>query len=133
MLILIGTVPTAYALNHAVGKDDLAIFSQQTARAEAVLEKHDGGAASSTGDARTAVTAALRQRQVTPEMVPALHQLIAEIKENVVSYGSLDKVPYDQTVNVRNDMFLTSEGLSLLRKSGTMQVTAAEGADLAKL
>jgi inorganic phosphate transporter, PiT family len=131
MLILIGTVPTAYALNHAVGKDDIDIFSQQTARAEAVLEKHDGGAASSTGDARTAVTAALRQRQVTPEMLPALHQLIAEIKDNVVGYGSLDKVPYEQTVNVRNDMFLTSEGLSLLRKSGTMQVTAAEGADLA--
>jgi inorganic phosphate transporter, PiT family len=131
MLILIGTVPTAYALNHAVGKDEIGIFAQQTQRAEAVLEAHGGGAAVTTGDARATVAAALRERKVTAETLPALHQLIAEINTNVASYGSLAKVPYGDTVNVRNDMFMTSEALSRLYKSGAVQVTSAEGADLA--
>src|ERR1700693_364051 len=40
MLILIGTVPTAYALNHAVGADQVQVFSQNSARAQDVLDQH---------------------------------------------------------------------------------------------
>src|SRR5476649_71835 len=36
MLILIGTVPTAYALNHAVGDNEVQVFAQRAERAQAV-------------------------------------------------------------------------------------------------
>ena len=42
MLILIGTVPTAYALNHSVGKDQVEVFVADSARAVTVLEAHGG-------------------------------------------------------------------------------------------
>jgi inorganic phosphate transporter, PiT family len=130
MLILIGTVPTAYALNHAVGKDDIAIFVQLTQRAETVLEAHSGKGAMSMDDARKMVTSALRDRNITAATVPALDRLIVGIKDNVVSYGSFNKVPYAETVNVRNDMYLTSEALGKVIKAQPFQALAPEWADL---
>ena len=128
MLILIGTVPTAYALNHAVGADHVQIFDQAGARAEQVLMQNGGSgdSANPTGD----VTDALRTRTVTPQSLPALRLLIADITHQVDEYGALASVPAEQTRNVRNDMYLTSEMLSLMSKKATPQLSAAEQADL---
>jgi len=128
MLILIGTVPTAYALNHAVGADQIQVFEQASQRADAALAAHDGG--QSVADPRASVTAALRSRTVTSDAVPALHQLVSDISSQVSAYGTLAKVPYEQTKNVRNDMYLASEMLSVIAKSGQPQFTADEKDDL---
>src|SRR5437660_92864 len=68
MLILIGTVPTAYALNHAVGADQAQVFALNSQRAEDVLAKHGGGGTSA--DPRKDVTDAIRTRTVTPDSLP---------------------------------------------------------------
>ena len=128
MLILIGTVPTAYALNHAVGADHVPVFVQASTRAEAVLEKHGGAGASTHPSA--AVTDAIRTRTITPASLPALRQLIADIAQQVQEYGALAHVPADKTNNVRNDMYLASEMLSRMFKSGEPKFDAAETADL---
>jgi inorganic phosphate transporter, PiT family len=128
MLILIGTVPTAYALNHAVGGDQIAVFATASKRAQHVLAQHGGGGAA--GNARAAITEAVRQRTVTPPSLPALNALIGDIAKQVTSYGSLAKVPYEQTSNVRNDMYLVSELLSLIAKRGEPQLAASEKDDL---
>ncbi|HEX4571268.1 MAG TPA: inorganic phosphate transporter, partial [Dongiaceae bacterium] len=44
MLILIGTVPTAYALNHSVGRDQVQVFVTNSQRAVKALEAHGGNA-----------------------------------------------------------------------------------------
>jgi PiT family inorganic phosphate transporter len=129
MLILIGTVPTAYALNHAVGKDQVEVFATLSERAQDVLAQH-GGAAPVAGDPRATVTEAIRTRTVTPASLPALRVLIGDIAQQVRSYGSLSHVPYDQTTNVRNDMYLVSEELTLIRKSGAPDVTVSQADDL---
>src|ERR1700726_1666093 len=54
MLILIGTVPTAYALNHAVGADQVQVFTASSQRAVDVLAAHGGTGAA--GDHRPDVT-----------------------------------------------------------------------------
>jgi len=128
MLILIGTVPTAYALNHTVGHDQIEVFASTSQRAEAALDAHGGGAAAA--DPRAIVTDAIRQRAVTPDSVPALRQMIAQIAAHVGQYGELDHVPADQTVNVRNDMYLASEMLSLIGKKNTPELTDPETSDL---
>jgi inorganic phosphate transporter, PiT family len=128
MLILIGTVPTAYALNHAVGADQIQVFEQASQRADAVLAAHSGN--QSVADPRASVTDALRSRTVTPDALPALHQLVGDIASEVSSYGTLAKVPFEQTKNVRNDMYLSSEMLSVIAKSGQPQFTADEKDDL---
>ncbi|HYV89777.1 MAG TPA: inorganic phosphate transporter, partial [Candidatus Polarisedimenticolia bacterium] len=61
MLILIGTVPTAYALNHSVGKDEVAVFVSDSARAVSVLDSH-GATTALAGDARAVLLATVEQR-----------------------------------------------------------------------
>ncbi|HVJ52436.1 MAG TPA: inorganic phosphate transporter [Aliidongia sp.] len=128
MLILIGTVPTAYALNHAVGADQVQVFVQNSQRAQDVLAAH-GGSGNST-EIRKDVTDGIRTRTVTPESLPALRLLIADISRQVSEYGALGNVPAEKTTNVRNDMYLASEMLSRISKSGEPQFTPAEQADL---
>jgi inorganic phosphate transporter, PiT family len=128
MLILIGTVPTAYALNHAVGSDQAQVFGVASERAEAVLAAHGGSGASA--DPRKDVTEAIRTRMVTPESLPALRLLIADIARQVAEYGALASVPAAQTPNVRNDMYLASEMLARVAKGGEPKFAPAEQADL---
>jgi PiT family inorganic phosphate transporter len=129
MLILIGTVPTAYALNHAVGDNEVQVFGQRAARAQAVLAAH-GGTAAALPDPRPVVTEAVRTRTVTPESIPALNQLIGSINKDVSTYGALVKLPHEKTTNVRNDMYLTDELLSLMSKTGTPEFQPVERDDL---
>jgi inorganic phosphate transporter, PiT family len=128
MLILIGTVPMAYALNHSVGADNVPVFSQSSLRAQAVLVAHGG--AGNSADPRKDVTDAIRTRTVTPESVPALRLLIADISKQVNEYGALAKVPAEKTTNMRNDMYLASEMLARMGKSGKPELNEAEQADL---
>ncbi|HUN50694.1 MAG TPA: inorganic phosphate transporter [Candidatus Sulfotelmatobacter sp.] len=128
MLILIGTVPTAYALNHAVGANHEQVFALASQRAEDVLGRHSGGATST--DMRKDVTDAIRERTVTPASLPALKLLVTDIARQVAEYGALAKVPAEKTTNVRNDMYLASEMLNRIAKDGTPALDAAEQADL---
>ena len=128
MLILIGTVPTAYALNHAIGADHVPVFHQASQRAEDVLAQHGG--AGTSADPRADVTEAVRTRTVTPQSLIALRLLITDITGQIDEYGALARVPAEKTPNVRNDMYLASEMLARMAKSGEPQFTPAEQADL---
>ena len=128
MLILIGTVPTAYALNHAIGADQVQVFTQQSQRAQDALAKHGGDGTSV--DYRKDVTEAIRERTVTPQSLPALRLLVGDIARQVNEYGALARVPAEKTTNVRNDMYLASEMLARIAKSGQPEFAAAEAADL---
>lgn len=77
MLILIGTVPTAYALNHAVGSDQVQVFASASQRAREVLAQHGGTGA--VADSHKEVTEAIRQRTMTPAALPALNALVGDI------------------------------------------------------
>ena len=48
----------------------------------------------------------------------------------MATYGSLARVPYDQSPNVRNDMYLASEMLSLISKRGEPALNAVEKDDI---
>ena len=114
MLILIGTVPTAYALNRAVPAQYTASFHSNSMAAAAAI---DGAATAMTPmQARDAVTRYIADKQYRPDTQPALAVLIGDIDRQVAQYGSLAKVPAAATQNVRNDMYLASEGIKRLGK-----------------
>ena len=100
------------------------------ALAEASRERLSVKDAAARADPRKDVTDAIRTRSVTPESLPALRLLIADIARQVNEYGALDRVPAEKTTNVRNDMYLASEMLSRIAKNGTPQFDASEQADL---
>jgi inorganic phosphate transporter, PiT family len=132
MLILIGVVPTAYALNRAVPASYEAQFHSHSTTAEAVFAAHaTPGTTQPTIDAaRAEVTHYIAQHKFTPATIPALGVISSEIDHQVSTYGSLARVPAAVTRNIRNDMYLTSSALKRLGKEKGAGLSAAEGASL---
>src|SRR5450631_3863637 len=122
MLILIGTVPTAYALNRSMHESDVAAFVSASAQAQAAFGRYGSGTA--PADPHAAVLEMVRDRSVGPQSLPALGALAGSIAAQVERYHSLAKVPPDSMVNIRNDMYLVSEGLRFLGKAKTVPVSA---------
>jgi PiT family inorganic phosphate transporter len=129
MLILIGTVPTAYALNRALPESQLQQFSVNSAAASKVVEGKAAGY-NVIGDPRPAVTSYVAARQINEGTFPSLAVLIRDISNQVQQYGSLAKVPSEVVGNTRNDMYLVSEALRFLMKDKEAELSAADVATL---
>lgn len=129
MLILIGTVPTAYALNRALPESQIAAFSQNSEAASKIIEGKAVGY-SVIGNPRPAVTNYVAQHEVNGGTFPSLAVLVRDIAKQVTTYGSLAKVPADLVGNTRNDMYLVSEALRFLMKDKEAELSAADVAVL---
>ena len=129
MLILIGTVPTAYALNHAITKKQSQDFIAVSEQAGDTLNKYVSPNAV-IGDDRDEVTAYIRTREFTPNTMLALRQLVTDIGNETALFGELRSVPNDRVRNFRNDMYLVSEALRLMQKTHQPQISASDWAVL---
>ena len=116
MLILIGTVPTAYALNKAVTPGETQTFVSVARDTSAMLAKYANGAQTSTNP-RGDVERYVQTRQIMPSTVSGLQQLTAQIGQEVSASGSLANVPKDSVDNVRNNMYVASEAIRLMEKA----------------
>jgi PiT family inorganic phosphate transporter len=116
MLILIGTVPTAYALNRALPETQIAQFVTNSTAASSIMEKKGAGHAT-PANAKATVTDYVAQRQLNDGTYPALASMISDISKQVTQYGSLAKFPADKVGNTRNDMYLASEAIRFLMKN----------------
>jgi phosphate/sulfate permease len=130
MLILIGTVPTAYALNHAVTNRDMQDFVAASNAAATVISAHVDPKTLLGGDPRTELTEYLRTKKLQPDTMIALRENIRDLEGNVQAYGDYKHVPASQQTNVRNDMYVTSEALRLMAKNKDVQFSASEQASL---
>jgi PiT family inorganic phosphate transporter len=125
MLILVGTVPTAYALNHTVTASQVQTFAAVSNQVAGSLNSYIEPTAviqNSTAELENFVA----KKTYEPGVMLALQQMINDIRNQATSYGSLAKVPPDMQANVRNEMYLTSETLRILPKSGGPQFTDAD-------
>jgi PiT family inorganic phosphate transporter len=130
MLILIGTVPTAYALNHAVSAHDIQDFIAASERAVSIVDAHVDRQAILGPDAREELTNYLRTEKLQPVTMTALRELIRDLEGDVKAYGDYKNVPSAQQTNVRNDMYVTSEALRIMAKTKDPKFTADEASAL---
>ncbi|MGA3090413.1 MAG: inorganic phosphate transporter [Terriglobales bacterium] len=130
MLILVGTVPTAYALNHALTRKDSDDFIAVSQQAAGILSSYVSPDAI-IGDDREEVTDYIRSKNFTPNTMLGLRQLVNGIGTETAMFGEMSKIPNDQVRNFRNDMYIASEALRLMKKSGnpTINPTDWEGLD----
>jgi PiT family inorganic phosphate transporter len=129
MLILIGTVPTAYAVNHAVTAQQTQDFVAVSAQTAETLGRNVSPA-SIVGDSRDEVTEYIRTRNFTPNTMLAMRELVNGIGTEMALYKELKAVPQDKVRNFRNDMYVVSEALRLMQKSGKPQFSTADAAVL---
>ena len=131
MLILVGTMPMAYALNRAMPAEQtvqfaaLAQVTQQSLSKSATLVLP-----AAAGGARQVLTTYVRTKTFTPEIVPALAAISGDIGAQIKENGTLSKVLFAAVSNVRNDMYLTSEAIRLLNKSNAANLDADAVANL---
>jgi inorganic phosphate transporter, PiT family len=124
MLILIGTVPTAYALNRTMHEQDVNTFLAVSTQAQSALSHYGSGTV--PADPRAAALEVVRTRTVTPQGVSALAALAGTVSAQVGQYHSMDKVPGGSMVNIRNDMYVISEGLRFVGKAKALSITDAD-------
>ena len=117
MLILVGTVPTAYALNHTVGPQDVQTFAAVSTQVAGALDAYKEPGLS-FGDADAELQSFVSTKQYKPSVIYALQAEVVNISNEATQYKSLSGVPQAMQANVRNQMYLTSESLKLLAKSG---------------
>jgi len=130
MLILIGTVPTAYALNHAVTPAETQDFIAASEQAGRVLDRHVDSTGILGGDPRAEVTDYIRTKQIQSDTVLALRELVEDLNHEVGLYKEFKAVPAGQQTNVRNDMYVASEAIRLMQKNHNPAFTADENAAL---
>ena len=129
MLILIGTVPTTYALNHAVTASQTQDFIAVSTQTADTLGKYVV-ASSAIGDPREDVTDYIRTKEFKPNTMLALRTLVNGIGTEMAIFKDLKNVPQDRVRNFRNDMYLASEAIRLTQKSGKPVFAAADVAVL---
>jgi PiT family inorganic phosphate transporter len=129
MLILVGTVPTAYALNHAMGANQVVTFAAVSTQAAGVLD-HYADPQVDPPDVGAELEKFVSTKQYEPGVMVALREMVLDIRKEAVSYGTLASVPAGMHANVRNQMYLTSETLQLLAKNGGPAMPAADTAVL---
>ncbi|CAJ0891734.1 Low-affinity inorganic phosphate transporter 1 [freshwater sediment metagenome] len=125
MLILIGTVPTAYALNRSLPASHIEAFTQASAAATRVVEAKASGYRV-LGDPRPAVTNYISRHELNEGTFPSLVALMKEIAQDIKSHGEISKIPFAAVGNTRNDIYLVSEALRFLAKDKAAELTDAD-------
>jgi PiT family inorganic phosphate transporter len=114
MLILVGTVPMAYALNRAMPADQMVPFVAMAGATQQSLLA--ASTAAPAPDPRRALGEYVRTHALKAEVVPSLAAVVGDIGRQVKDHGTLARLPAEAVANVRNDMYLASEAIRFLGK-----------------
>ncbi len=128
MLILIGVVPTAYALNRAMPNTEMRPFLRTSKVVAMTLAPY--GPAPEMDAAHETVGTYLRTRSFTPAVLPALGTIAQSIEGQVAQYGSLRLLPQATVQNVRNDMYMAAEAIRRLPKDSAVKLSKSDAAVL---
>ncbi len=126
MLILIGTVPAAYALNHTVGSGEIQDFLNASEKVAHILDRHSAPGTAAAPSAQDAATQFIRSRRLEPDTIPSLRVLVTGLEREVGQYRDYRAVPAQDQANVRNEMYVASESLRLIEKERPGEFSLAE-------
>ncbi len=133
MLILVGTVPLAYALNRAIPAEQVTQF---VAMAQVTQQSLERGLAApvpalTAEQTRARLSEYIRSRHYTPGVLAALADMTGSIGAEVaVTHDSLAKMPAAAVPNERNDMYLASEAISRMQKDHGIRLDAVAASNL---
>jgi len=116
MLILVGTMPIAYALNRSLPPEQIprvAALTQVTEQQLLTLQPPPAAMPA----AREVLTEYVRTSQNRPQVLPALGMMLGDIGEQIRQYGSVENIPAQAVTNTRNDMYLASETIKHLQSA----------------
>jgi PiT family inorganic phosphate transporter len=125
MLILIGVVPSVYALN--LGLDDASFAKVRTASVsvQEMLAKAAGNDPLTTVQASDELSRFIKaSSKAGPLTFPALATLNGEVVKDMDGKTSIKQVPVDARKAVRSDLYLVSESIGKLAKAKALPADA---------
>lgn len=126
MLILIGAVATAYALNRALPESATPAFLKSLLMGAQLFDQRAGGMALDAEHARSIVETGIRTRHVSdPQFYAAMARLTRDLADQVKGDGAIAKVPAAAVDNVRNVMYLMSEAVRVMKDTHVFGGAAA--------
>ncbi|MBD9677735.1 inorganic phosphate transporter [Pseudomonas sp. PDM18] len=114
MLILIATVPLAFAVDRAHSPEQTRQLLVLTQASQEQLHRSGGSPAA---DPRQALLSYQDDEVVRPDLLPSLGSVIGDVSARLERYGQLDKVPAEEVLDLRNDLYLSLETIRLLDRS----------------
>jgi PiT family inorganic phosphate transporter len=126
MLILIGLVPTAFALNRTPDINYLEAYKSTSAQVESALGKYIKPDVPVPADPKAVVSDAVKNKSWSDATTPALQAYIHSTSQEVSGYPTIEKLPNGLVGNVRNDIYLIGEALKLIDKKKLLPMSAAD-------
>ncbi|MGJ8513746.1 inorganic phosphate transporter [Carnimonas bestiolae] len=125
MLILIGLVPTAFALNRTPGPDYMEAFQSASSQFEQTLNRYAGSAAPAD-DVREEVVHAIETHQWTPATTASLAQFVGNTRSEIEHFDSLSQVPNGLVTNLRNDIYLSGQAAALMPEQSGLSINDSD-------
>lgn len=132
VLILIGTFPTAYALNHGLSAAEVQAFIAASQHAAVTLNAHAAPGNTLDSDPHREAVRYVRTGQLTPQTVAAVRDLVQETGAELSAYKSFEAVPAQDQTRLRNDMYVANQTIGIMIKSRKPAFTAQENVELRK-
>jgi len=118
MLILIGAVPTAYALNRALPESATPAFQSSMDKGVQLFDQRAGGVTVDAEHARSIVETGVRTRHLNdPQFYAAMAQVTRGLRDQVKAHRAIARVPAAAVDNVRNSMYLMSEAVRVMKET----------------
>ncbi len=124
MLILIGVAPAAYAISRDMPPAAIAGF-EATANKAATAVRALGKGVVVVEPPQETVTTYLQTRTLTPQTLPALAAMIEDIGQQTTRFGTVEAIPNDKIADLRSSLYIASEALRVLKKTGNLNLDAA--------
>lgn len=123
MLILVGILPGAYALNLGTAGADVAAIVSTAQEANQALSSHSSASgAISKADAEAELSAFLKTKGIASERTSAaLISLNRTIEDRLSGKSSLQQLSLDDRRDLRSDIYLAAESLGKLDKIGNLK------------
>lgn len=131
MLILVGTMPIAYALNRSMPPEQIPRVAALANVTKQGLQQQFPTVL--TAPARDVLTNYVRTSALSSQVMPALATLSGTIGDEIRQYGSVDKIPATAVSNTRNDMYLTSESIKKIQAEKQLTLSADNKQNLTAL
>ncbi|SEL89631.1 inorganic phosphate transporter, PiT family [Xaviernesmea oryzae] len=125
MLILIGLVPTAFALNRTPNPNYLQSYLSASAGVETALGKYVKPDIE-VADPKPVVSDAVKNKAWSDQTTLALQRYIHSSSAEIARYPTLEAIPDTLVGNVRNDIYLIGEALKLIDKKKLLPMQEAD-------
>jgi inorganic phosphate transporter, PiT family len=131
MLILVGILPSTYALKQNCSVRELEALRQEMKDTVVYCSAHDGGAskASASADPATVVSGFLRgAQQPSPDLYAAIGAIAATTSSTIENVSAIADVPEKQRGALRSNLYLLSSVMTKLAKNHQLESAAIEKA-----